>query len=242
MSWMKHQSWVQPFLISSGRCCRHHHRVKAVMRPSLVAVRSRSSFLYFFPQVHSQGGDGISGHDHHGAPHELRWGSPFGHKPPPTPLQMSICCLHGLRDGLHTAAAVQTQRKAPLTPRKQKNSNLGASVSRIGGLSFLRQLSTPAYLLSNMLLYVLYLVCTRQILRASSVPGYVNSTCWDRINKVWCLQSKLSRQGSITEHWSQSVWPSLYFWTKDNTEQGIQAFMSKIQICPNVVCSLRSHQ
>lgn len=68
-----------------------------------VSVGSLSSLLDFLPKVHGEGGHGVGGQDDDGAAHELRGGAAAGREPPALPVQVRVCRLHGVREGLHAS-------------------------------------------------------------------------------------------------------------------------------------------
>lgn len=73
-----------------------------------VSVGSLSLLLDFLPKVHGEGGHGVGGQDDDGAAHKV-WGAASpGCKPPALPVQVRVCRLHGVRQGLHASSCEGT--------------------------------------------------------------------------------------------------------------------------------------
>lgn len=75
-----------------------------VVRPrESVSVGSLSLLLDFLPKVHGERGHGVGGQDDDGAAHELRGDAAPGREPHALPVQVRVCRLHGVREGLHAS-------------------------------------------------------------------------------------------------------------------------------------------
>lgn len=80
------------------------NNIVVIVRPLWsVSVWSLSLLLDFLPKVHGEGGHGVGGQDDDGAAHKVRGAAPPGRKPQALPVQVRVCRLHGVRQGLHAS-------------------------------------------------------------------------------------------------------------------------------------------
>lgn len=223
-----HLSWGNKKEFCSFVPWRDEAEPRSLVRPMLlVSVWSQPSFLEVFPKVHSQGSNGVSGQDHDGAAHKLWRGSPLGHNPQGSPLEVSIRCLHCLSDGLH---ACVSRRRAPLTPGSVGEFRCQCSWWMLM-VPFLLKLRTPVCLLHTC--FFIYPALVAHV-KSPEMAGCqsTSTTCWetDRKNKVSCPQVKLYRWCSVIER--TEVSQSLYFRTKVSTKRRTKSWISVEKLSP----------
>lgn len=86
------------FPVSLGRC-------RQIVRSHWsVSVRSLSLLLDFFPKAHGEGGHCVGGQHGDGAAHKVWGAAPPGRTPPAPAVDVLVCRLHSVRQGLHASS------------------------------------------------------------------------------------------------------------------------------------------